>query len=188
MLDYFLEGLVDIVVVVLGLEVRGYFRSAEWALSGVGQMTSHALNAKAMHAWQDTGLNHQIEAHAAICFNLFILLLIEFLEKSMHMTLNLVEFLIGLFFIFIVEGSLRISDCLLMLRLRHFSVLVGVHGLWSVLFVEEDDLDFNPVPGRLSLRFPLFDNLLFHDLVVVLFELLVHSLALFLVLGARVLQ
>ena len=129
-------------MVVLTLEIAWHLCSANWTLSLVIQVLSHALNAESMAAWEYTWLDHQIKANTTICINLFIFFVIKlvkyFFDSSFHHREGLIQLLCALFY----------NHCIhlfFFLVLFKFSVLVIREYFYFVILVKEDTFHFDPI-------------------------------------------
>ena len=144
-------------VVELSLEVLWDFSAAHRARVLVLHMAAHALNAKAVAAWHDAGLDHEVEAQAAVCLDVLGLVLIVRLDDLLNVTSNEFELFVLDSFAFHVGVRLHFLLMRLLLISHHVSILVVWQCLGLAVLVHENDLLFNPVARPIALRLPLLD-------------------------------
>lgn len=159
-------------MVVLSLEILWDRCTALWARILVLHVCPHALDAEAMAAWQDTGLNHEVEANTAVSLNLLGFILLICLYNLLDMALdNLHLFILHLLALWLTAFQ-YLSLLLLELLSLHFSILIRCKSLWLSIFIEENNFSLNPVSVVVAFGYPFLSALCNDDVSVLILNLI----------------
>lgn len=155
--------LVYVVEVVLGLEELRYIGATQRTTGAVVEVLLHALDTEAVPAGQDTGLDHQIEAHATVFFGLLELLLIEVLQGLIDVFHRLLAVLCGiLHIVFVSHRSSGHQRLILRLFFLYGLIRINSDDPGFKIGIKVDHLNLGPLAVMMALALPLFEQLLLH--------------------------